>query len=97
MSDGPEEARRKKLEEMQKNAQLEEQLRAALRSILDDPAYDRMMNVKVSNPELYLGAAQGCVSVSHRLGRKLGDNEVLLILRRLKGGDKETRIKFERK
>jgi DNA-binding TFAR19-related protein (PDSD5 family) len=97
MADELELARKKKLEDMQKAQQQEEQLKAALRSILDDEAYERMMNVKVASPELFASAAQGCVSIYQRLRRRLGNKEVLLILRRMKGEEKETRITFDRK
>lgn len=97
MADELEQMKRKRLEEMQKSQQAAERLKATLRSILDDEAYERMMNVKVANPEMYMGAAQGCVSICQRLGRKLGNKEVLLILRRMKAGEKETKITFDRK
>lgn len=91
------EIRKRKLEEMQNARQQEEQIKATLRVILDEAAYDRMMNVKVANPSLYMSAVQGCAALYQRLGRKLGNKEVLLILRRLKGEEEETKITFERK
>ncbi|VVB99369.1 Double-stranded DNA-binding domain protein [uncultured archaeon] len=97
MADELELARKKKLEEMQKAQAQEEQVKSTLRTILDEEAYERMMNVKVASPELYMSAAQGCVSIYQRLGRRLGNKEVLMILRRMKGEDKETKITFERK
>ncbi len=97
MADELELARKKKLEEMQRGQQQEEQVKATLRTVLDDEAYDRMMNVKVASPELYLSAVQGCVSIYQRLGRRLGNKELLLILRRMRGQEKETKITFDRK
>jgi DNA-binding TFAR19-related protein (PDSD5 family) len=91
------EIRKKKLEEMQNARQQDEQIKATLRVVLDDAAYDRMMNVKIANPSLYMSAVQGCVALYQRLGRKIGNKEVLLILRRLKGEEEETKITFERK
>lgn len=97
MDEDLEQARRKRLEDIQKAQQEEERIKATLRSILDDAAYDRMMNVKVASPELYMSAVQGCAAIYQRLGRRLGEKEVLLILRRMKGSEKETKITFERK
>ncbi len=92
-----EQTRKKKLKEMQKYQQAEAQIRILLRTILDDEAYDRMMNVNIANPELYRNAAQGCVSIYQKLGRKLGNKEVLFILRRIKSDKEETTIRFDRK
>lgn len=92
-----EQIRKKKLEDMQKKQEADEQIKAMLRAILDEEAYDRMINVKIANPELYAKAAQGCLSIYQRLGRKLGNKEVLFLLRRIKGGEEERRITFERK
>ncbi len=97
LSDELEQIRKKKLEQLQKSQDAEEQIKSTLRKVLDDEAYERMMNVKVANPELYANAVQGCVAIFQRLGRKLGNKEVLMILRRLKGEEREPEITFERK
>lgn len=90
-------ARKRKLEDMQKRQDADSRIKTTLRAILDDAAYDRMVNVGIANPELYSKAAQGCVSIYQRIGRKLGSKEVLLVLRRMKGEDEGTKITFERK
>lgn len=90
-----ERARRKKLDELQKRAQMDEQVKSALRTVLDTKAYERMMNVNISNHELYLNAAQNCVNVFSRINRKINEKEVLFILRRLKGEEEETKITFK--
>ncbi|MFA5076941.1 MAG: DNA-binding protein [Candidatus Micrarchaeia archaeon] len=92
-----EQARMKRLKELQEAQKAEEQVKAAMRAMLDDSGYDRMMNVKLASPELYAQAVQGCAGVYQRLGRRLGEREVLLVLRRLKGGERETKITFDRK
>ncbi|MDD5337154.1 MAG: DNA-binding protein [Candidatus ainarchaeum sp.] len=92
-----ENARAKRLKEMQEAQKEDEQIRAAMRAMLDENGYNRMMNVRLASPELYAQAVQGCASVYQRLGRKLGEREILLILKRLKGGERETKITFERK
>ncbi|MBU0586637.1 hypothetical protein KJ780_03925 [Candidatus Micrarchaeota archaeon] len=95
-----ESAKKRKIADMQKQRDSgaeEEKIKALLRRVLDDAAYDRIMNVRIVNPQLYMAAAQGCVSVFNRLGRTLGEKELLLILQRMKADEKETKIKFERK
>ena len=76
----------------------EEQLKTTLRVVLEDGAYQRLMNVKLVNSQLFLTASQHLVALFKRFGRKLNDAEVLLVLRKLKEGEeKETKITFNRK
>jgi|WetSurMetagenome_2_1015567.scaffolds.fasta_scaffold1392642_2 DNA-binding TFAR19-related protein (PDSD5 family) len=90
--------RARKSAEMQKSEQSESRVRAALRMVLDEGAYERLMNVRISSPDLYAKAVQACSALYGRLGRKLTDRELLSILVRIKGPEqKETRISFERK
>ena len=100
MAEDLEELRKKKLEQLksEQGRQAEdEKLKSALRSIMDDTAYNRMMNVKIANPAVFNMAAQGCMSVYSRLNRALGEKEVLMILRKVKGEEKQTSITFDRK
>lgn len=105
MSDDNEELeaiRAKKAQQHQQNEEkkknVEEQLKTTLRVVLDDSAYQRLMNVKIANQALFLAASQHIVGIFKQVGRKLTDNEVLMILRRLKeSNDKETTITFNRK
>ena len=76
----------------------EEQLKATLRVVLEEDAYNRITNVKLANAELFLNAAQHIVMLYKRFGRKINDNELLMVLRRMKeGSEKQTKISFERK
>ena len=76
----------------------EEQLKATLRSVLEDDAYHRILNVKLANSQLFLMAAQHSLAIYKRIGRRIKDKELLTILLRLKeGSEKETSITFERK
>lgn len=104
MSDGENEEegiRRRKMSEQQRLAEAkkaEEQLKATLRVVLDENAYDRLTNVKLANAQLFLAAAQHVLAAYKRIGRKIKDEELLAILRRIKTGtEKQTRISFERK
>ena len=76
----------------------EEQLKATLRVVLEEDAYNRITNVKLANAQLFLAAAQHILNIYKRIERKITDAELLTILRRLKeGSEKETKISFERK
>ena len=76
----------------------ETQLKAALRSALDETAYDRMMNVAHSNKERYIAAVRQVLAVSQRVGRKITDAELLRILLALQERtDNETKITFHKK
>ena len=93
--------RKKKHSEQKKMAEarkVEEQLKAALRVALENEAYDRIINVKIANTQLFLVAAQNVLSLYKRLGRKINDNELLFMLHKIKEqNEKEVAIKFERK
>ena len=76
----------------------EERLKSTLRLVLEDTAYDRIMNVKLANNQLFLMAAQNLLAIYKRIGRRINDTELLTVLLRLKeGSEKETSITFERK
>ncbi|MBS3068630.1 hypothetical protein J4450_08035 [Candidatus Micrarchaeota archaeon] len=76
----------------------EEQLKTTLRIVLEEAAYNRITNVKLANPQLFLAAAQNILGIYKRIERKITDNELLTLLRRLKeSNEKETKISFERK
>ena len=78
-------------EEVQRQQKLlqERKIKAMLNIALEPDAYDRMMNVKISNEEFYHMAAQRILAVYQRKGRKLTDKELLSILNLLKGGNKK--------
>lgn len=95
------EIRRRKLAEKQRDQEqkkAEEQLKTLLRTALDDAGYDRMSNVKLSNSELFMQAAQNVLGVYQRLGRRLTDKEVLFILTSIKKRtEHKSSITFARK
>ncbi len=100
--DAPEEnLKKKRIAERQKimeQKKAEEQLKATLRVVLEDDAYDRITNVQLANQELFLVAAQHILAIYKRIGRKIRDHELLTVLMRLKEGrEKRTNITFERK
>ena len=93
--------RRKKSEEQKKateSKKAQEQLRSTLRVVLEENAYDRIMNVSIANEQLFLTAAQNLLGVYQKVGRKIRDDEVLYILKMIKNqNEKKTSISFERK
>jgi DNA-binding TFAR19-related protein (PDSD5 family) len=89
-----EEVKRKKLEAKK----VQEQLRATLRTALEEAAYDRLMNVAVANNELYLTAAKNVLMFFKRAGRKITDAELLALLRAIKEqSETKTTITFHKK
>jgi len=98
--DEEEEIKRRKAEEYQKMSEakkIEEQLKGALRVALDDSAYERLMNVQLANKQTYLVAAQNIIGIYKKVGRKITEDELLMLLRRIKGEEKEGEISFKRK
>lgn len=77
-----EEELRKKLEQRYRQLQIEEQKKAIMAKVLDADAYQRLMNVRIANPDLYnqvvdllIGALQ-----SGRLKGKLTDEQLKQLL-----------------
>ena len=55
---------RKAVSRMYKQMQQDQQIRSMLRQLLDNGAYERMMNIRASNPDLYQQLAQLIVSLA---------------------------------
>ncbi|HIE53906.1 MAG TPA: hypothetical protein EYP90_01780 [Chromatiaceae bacterium] len=90
--------RQAELEKMAEAKKAQEQLKGALRNVLDEGAYNRIMNVAVANKELYLVAAKQVLMLSKRVGRKLTEEELLALLRAIKEQTTtETKITFHKK
>lgn len=74
------EAYRRKMQELQKQYQAEMQAKAALKAYLEPAAYERMMNIKLSNPELFtqLLSMVGYLAQQGKIGgnRRLGGEEL---------------------
>ena len=89
------ELRKKQVEQMQREAQLRE----ILRKILDPKAFERLMNIRISNRELYMQLAQLLVYAYQQgqLPAKVSETELLSLLNRIKAGEKQTSIKIKRK
>jgi len=85
--EGPEDIKRKKLEEYQKKAQekeLENKVKSALRIALEPDAYERLATVGYGNKELYSIAAQQIIMIYSKARRKITDEELVYLLKAIK-------------
>lgn len=97
-----EEIKKRKLLEYQKKAaaqqKLKEQLKTALKQVLESDAYERLNNVLFSNEQLYMVAAKQIILIANKARRKLTDREVLYVLNAIKQQtEKEPKITFIKK
>jgi len=95
MEEQAEDPEKRKLLEARK---AEAQLKSAMRSMLEDEAYDRIMNVSHANKELYMSAAKAVLALFRRAGRRLTDGELVRVLMAInKENESATSITFHRK
>ncbi len=89
---------RKRVSEAIRNAQMEQQKKEIMRRFLDSTAYERMMNVRVSNPELYDQLVNLVVSLvqSNRITGKLTESQLKALVERITY-KKEPTISFKHK
>ena len=89
-----EEIKQKKLEAKK----AEEQLKTTLRVVLDEAAYERLMNVSLANNELYIVAAKNALMLFKRMKRKITEKELLALLAAIKEqSETKSTIRFHRK
>ena len=95
--------RRKKMAEAyqqaQARAQQEEQLRSALATLLEPAAYERLMLVKMSSPELFSRAVQAIsyLQQARQLKGRLNEEQLRALLAKLAGARREGSITIHRK
>jgi len=75
----------------------DDEIKLILIKILEPEAYERLANVRLVNQELYKKAAELCMQMYNRYGKKISDKILVEILYRLKGQDKDPEIKIKRK
>jgi programmed cell death protein 5 len=98
LDEGLEEARKKKLESLEaenEQKQREAQLREVLRRALTESAYERLMNVKLANSQLYAAASRQLLGLYQKAGRKITEGELVSLLKAVKGRERETKITFK--
>ncbi len=100
MSDNPEDQKRlkKALIEQLKRQQIEQQKKEILRKILEPGAYDRLSNIRLSNPELYSQLVNYLVALAqqNKLPRRITEQELLDMLRKITYKP-ETKLEYKRK
>ena len=88
----------KRIQQAQKQKNMEEELKKALRMFLEPPAYERMMNVKFSDPDLYTQTTILLARLQQggKLQGKLNDAQLVQLLGKLTQ-KKEPTIEIKRK
>src|SRR5271155_1967013 len=89
---------RKRVSEAIKAAQLEDQKKEVMRQFLDDGAYERLMNIRLSNPDLYNQLVKLVVSLaqSNRVTGKISETQLKSILAKMTSRH-EPKIEFRHK
>ena len=102
MMENEEEQHQKRLQkryaEAVKRAQVEQQMSDIAKRLLDAPAYERLTNIKTSNPELYRQLVQMLLSLAqqNRIQGKVNEQQFRQLLERLTQKE-ETTIEFRHK
>ncbi len=75
----------KKMQEMQKRQEQESQIKMVLRTVMDGPAYERLMNVRALNPDLFMKAAGAIAQAasSGKIRQKLSEEQLKSVLLQL--------------
>lgn len=88
----------KRYNETVKRAQVEQQMAEIAKRLLDAPAYERLTNIKSSNPELYRQLVQMLLSLvqQNRIQGKISEEQFRSLLEKLTQKEDRT-IEFKRK
>ncbi|MFH1471006.1 MAG: DNA-binding protein [Candidatus Micrarchaeota archaeon] len=95
--------RQKKFQEqyakVAKARELEEQMKLVLKQVLDGAAYERAMNVRLANPELYqqIVALLAQLYRANQLKGKVSDEQLKKLLERVSSNRYEPSISFKKK
>ncbi|MCL5100103.1 MAG: DNA-binding protein [Candidatus Marsarchaeota archaeon] len=89
---------KKAMSKLYKQMEQDQQVRSMLRQLLDDGAYERMMNIRVSNNELYTQLARLIVSLaqSNQIAGRITEPQLVSLLGRLTSRP-DTKIEFKHK
>ncbi len=89
------EAYKKRLAELQAKQQAEEQARMLLKTVLDSQAFERLGNVKLSNPQLYAQVVQVIAYLyqNKQIAGKMDDGQLKQILAKFLSHRRETTIR----
>ncbi len=88
-----------KIQEIQKAQEAEIQLKKILAVVLDQTAYDRIMNVRISNKELYFTVANALIHYYKKTQKRITEKELITIINMNLAATKqpETKIHIRRK
>ncbi len=92
-------ARQRAYQKKLQSIQLDMKKKELLRKMLSDSAYERMMNVRLSNPELYEKVIQSLAYVAQsgrQMQGKISDEQLYSLLEKM-SEKRETSIEFRRK
>ncbi|MFA6490078.1 MAG: DNA-binding protein [Candidatus Micrarchaeia archaeon] len=89
---------RRLYEQKMRQMQLEAQKKELLRKMLDERGYERMTNVRLSNPELYEKVVQSLayVAQSGKHAGKIPEEQLYKLLQKMTS-ERKTSIEFRRK
>ncbi|MCL5117476.1 MAG: hypothetical protein M1124_01440 [Candidatus Marsarchaeota archaeon] len=89
---------KKRLSKSIKEMQIEEQRKELMKQVLDTNAFQRLMNVKISNYNLYIQVVNVLISFmqSGRISGKLSEDQLISIITKMTQKP-ETRIEFKHK
>ncbi len=89
---------KKRLSKSIKEMQIEEQRKELMKQVLDTNAFQRLMNVKISNYNLYMQVVNVLISFmqSGRISGKLSEDQLISIITKMTQKP-ETRIEFKHK
>ena len=90
--------RRKLYEKRMQQMQMEARKKELLRRLLSDGAYERMMNVRISSPEIYEKVVESLayLAQSGKIGAKISDGQLYSLLQKMTE-KRETTIEFRQK
>lgn len=90
---------KKKVAELQAKREAEMQLRQALQQLLETAAFERLANIRMSNPSLYEQIASVILYLQRQgqLKGKLSDEQLKQLVARMLSQKKEAKITFARK
>ena len=89
---------RKRISEQLKMQQLEQQKKEIMSKFLDSAAYERLMNIRSANPELYDQVVNLVISLiqTKRIEGKLTEEQLKSVLQRITARP-DTKIDYKRK
>ena len=78
------------IENLQEKIKKEQQIKAEMNKLLEPKAYERLMNVRISNEKTYFSVVALLLQYSKQVKKRLGDEELLEILQSLKNNYEPT-------